>query len=117
MDIRIYGIKNCNTMKKTFAFLDEKKVDYQFVDYKKQEPDPNLMVRFADKVGFENLINKRGTTYRKLTDDEKNQLESEKSALALLSQKSSMIKRPIVEFPDGDLVVGFDPEEIESKLK
>lgn len=116
MDIRVYGIKNCNTMKKTFEFLDEKKVDYQFIDYKKQAPDASLLVRFADKIGFENLINKRGTTYRKLSEEEKQLLEKEKSALALLSEKSSMIKRPIVEFPSGELVLGFEPEKIEQKL-
>lgn len=116
MDIRVYGIKNCNTMKKTFVFLNEKKVDYQFIDYKKQAPDAGLLVKFADKVGFENLINKRGTTYRKLNDEEKQLLEKEKSALALLSEKSSMIKRPILEFPSGDLVLGFEPQEIEQKI-
>ncbi|MDN3602257.1 Spx/MgsR family RNA polymerase-binding regulatory protein [Belliella kenyensis] len=116
MQLRIYGIKNCNTMKKTFDFLESEGIEYEFVDYKKQAPDAALLVKFADKVGFESLINKRGTTYRKLEDSDKEKLESEKSALAVLAEKSSMIKRPIVEFPNGDLILGFEPDEIKGKM-
>ena len=116
MQLRIYGIKNCNTMKKTFDFLESEGIEYEFVDYKKQAPSAALLVKFADKVGFKSLINKRGTTYRKLDDADKEKLESEKSALAVLTEKSSMIKRPIVEFPNGDLVLGFEPEEIKGKM-
>lgn len=116
MELKIYGIKNCSTMKKTFDFLDEKGVEYVFTDYKKEAPDANLLVKFAEKVGFEKLINKKGMTFRKLSEEEKAKLESEKDALAILSQKSSMIKRPIIQFPDGDLILGFDPDGIESKL-
>lgn len=116
MQLRIYGIKNCNTMKKTFDFLESEGIEYEFVDYKKQAPSAALLVKFADKVGFEALINKRGTTYRKLDDADKEKLESENSALAVLAEKSSMIKRPIVEFPNGDLVLGFEPEEIKGKM-
>ncbi len=116
MQLRIYGIKNCNTMKKTFDFLESEGIEYDFVDYKKQVPDAALLLKFADKVGFEALINKRGTTYRKLDDADKEKLESENSALAVLAEKSSMIKRPIIEFPNGDLVLGFEPEEIKGKF-
>ncbi|SIT14393.1 transcriptional regulator, Spx/MgsR family [Belliella pelovolcani] len=103
-------------MKKTFEFLESEGIEYEFIDYKKQAPDAALLVKFADKVGFEALINKRGTTYRKLDDADKEKLESEKSALAMLAEKSSMIKRPIIEFPNGDLVLGFEPEEIKGKF-
>ena len=116
MQLKIYGIKNCNTMKKTFEFLESEGIEYEFIDYKKQAPDAALLVKFADKVGFEALINKRGTTYRKLDDADKEKLESEKSALAMLAEKSSMIKRPIIEFPNGDLILGFEPEEIKGKM-
>lgn len=116
MQLRIYGIKNCNTMKKTFDFLASEGIEHEFVDYKKQVPSAALLVKFADKVGFESLINKRGTTYRKLDDADKEKLESENSALTVLAEKSSMIKRPIVEFPNGDLVLGFEPEEIKAKF-
>ncbi|SMD46376.1 transcriptional regulator, Spx/MgsR family [Aquiflexum balticum DSM 16537] len=116
MELKVYGIKNCNTMKKTFDFLEGEGIDYEFTDYKKQAPDAGLLVKFADKVGFEKLINKKGMTYRQLSDDEKSQLESQSEALALLSKKSSMIKRPIIQFPDGSLVLGFEPEVIKEKL-
>lgn len=116
MELKVYGIKNCNTMKKTFDFLESEGIDYEFTDYKKSAPDAGLLVKFADKVGFEKLINKKGMTYRKLIDDEKSQLESESAALALLSKKSSMIKRPIIQFPDGSLILGFEPEAIKEKL-
>ncbi|WP_373497548.1 Spx/MgsR family RNA polymerase-binding regulatory protein [Aquiflexum sp.] len=116
MELKVYGIKNCNTMKKTFDFLEKEGVVYEFTDYKKKAPDAGLMVKFASKVGFEKLINKKGMTYRQLTGEEKSQLEIEDSALALLSKKSSMIKRPIVQFPDGEIVLGFDPEAIKEKM-
>ncbi|MFN3800626.1 Spx/MgsR family RNA polymerase-binding regulatory protein [Belliella pelovolcani] len=116
MQLKIYGIKNCNTMKKTFEFLESEGIEYEFIDYKKQAPDAALLVKFADKVGFETLINKRGTTYRKLDDADNEKLESEKSALVMLAEKSSMIKRPIIEFPNGDLILGFEPEEIKGKM-
>ncbi|MCL6261691.1 Spx/MgsR family RNA polymerase-binding regulatory protein [Aquiflexum sp. TKW24L] len=116
MELKIYGIKNCDTMKKTFDFLKENGIEYIFIDYKKQAPDAQLLVRFASEVGFEALVNKKGTTFRKLTDEEKSQLETETDALALLSTKSSMIKRPIIEFPNGDLILGFEPEAILKKI-
>lgn len=116
MKLRVYGIKNCNTMKKTFDFLESEGIEYEFVDYKKQAPDAALLVKFSEKVGFESLINKKGTTYRKLENDEKEKLEKEKDALALLSEKSSMIKRPIIEFPNGSLVLGFEAEAIKKQL-
>lgn len=117
MKVYVYGIKNCETMKKTFKFLEEEGVDYIFIDYKKKSPDEGLMVRFADKVGYESLINKKGTTYKRLTDEEKKLLENEEDALSLLIKKSSMIKRPIIEFPEESMIVGFQPDQIREKLK
>ena len=116
MKLKVYGIKNCNTMKKTFDFLESEGIDYKFTDYKKEAPDAGLLVKFAEMVGFEKLINKKGMTYRKLSEEEKSKLESEDSALALLSEKSSMIKRPLIWFPNGEIVLGFDPEAIKEKL-
>ncbi len=117
MEVNIYGIKNCDTMKKAFSFLEGKGIAYNFIDYKKHKPDERLLVRFAEKVGFESLINKKGTTYRKLKDEDKQGLEVEATALVILGEHSSMIKRPIIEFPDGTLIIGFDEEKIISKLK
>jgi arsenate reductase (glutaredoxin) len=116
MVVRIYGIRNCDTMKKTFKFLEEKGVKYDFIDYKKTKPDSSLLVRFADKVGYGELINKKGTTYKKLGENDKSALNEESAALAILSENSSMIKRPLVEFPDGTILLGFDEEKLNQKL-
>ncbi len=66
MSIKVYGIKNCNTMKKTFDFLAEKGVEYDFIDYKKQKPDAALLEGFLEKTELASLVNKKGTTYRKM---------------------------------------------------
>ena len=116
MTLKIYGIKNCDTMKKTFNFLEEKGIGYVFNDYKKQAPDKALLGKFAAQVGWKYLINKKGTTYRKLSEEEKSSLEKEDSAFDLLCVKSSMIKRPIIEFPNGDMILGFEPEAILNKI-
>lgn len=102
-------------MKKTFSFLEAEGIEFDFVDYKKEAPSEELLLKFESKVGLESLINKRGTTFRKLTDSEKYLLENKASAIKILMEKSSMIKRPILEFPNGKLVLGFEPEQIKSK--
>lgn len=104
-------------MKKTFDFLNEEGIAYEFIDYKKTAPDSGLLKKFIGQVGMESLINRRGTTYKKLSDTEKIALENNDSAIAILTEKSSMIKRPIIEFPDGKLVLGFEPDQIKTKLK
>lgn len=116
MALKIYGIKNCDTMKKTFNFLEEKGIGYEFIDYKKRAPDKALLGKFTNKVGIENLVNKQGTTFKKLTEDEKSSFGSEDSTFEILIVKSSMIKRPIIEFPNGDLILGFEPEAILEKI-
>lgn len=104
-------------MKKTFQLFEREGVDYEFVDYKKSKPNDALLEGFLEKVDLEDLINKRGTTFRKLTDQEKAQLDDVADALPLMMDNSSMIKRPIVQFPDGELVVGLKEEEILEKVK
>ena len=116
MSVKVYGIKNCNTMKKTFDFLDEKGVSYEFVDYKKRKPSPELLEGFLAKTSLESLVNKKGTTYRKMDDSQKADLESKETALPILVENSSMIKRPVIIYPNGGLTLGFDPKEIEERL-
>lgn len=117
MELKVYGIKNCNTMKKTFDFLTEKGVAYDFIDYKKQKPDAALLNGFLKKTNLESLVNKKGTTYRKMDDEQKTLLEKEGTAVSILAENSSMIKRPVIIYPDGSLTLGFDPEAIEKHLK
>lgn len=116
MSIKVYGIKNCNTMKKAFDFLTEKGVDYEFIDYKKQKPSTDLLHSFLAKTSLESLVNKQGTTYRKMDDSQKIALENAKTAIPILIENSSMIKRPVITYPDGSLTLAFDPAKIEEKL-
>ncbi len=110
MPITIYGIKNCDTMKKARAWLDGHKVAYQFHDYKTSGIDKARLEGWAKKVGWETLLNRAGTTFRKLPDADKAGL-TEKKALALMLAQPSMIKRPVLEMGGGKLLVGFKPED------
>ena len=114
MKARIYGIKNCDTMKKAFAWLDAKKVAYEFHDYKKAGAPPGKLKGWAKQVGWEKLANTRGPTWRKIPEAERANL-TEARALALLEKNTSAIKRPIVE-NGSSLLVGFDPEEFTARL-
>jgi arsenate reductase (glutaredoxin) len=105
---RIYGIRNCDTMKKAFAWLDARRVDYDFHDYKKDGVPAAKLKEWAQRTGWEKLANTRGPTWRKIPQSKKSAL-NEARALALLQENASAIKRPIVE-AGADLLVGFDPE-------
>jgi arsenate reductase len=108
----IYGIKNCDTMKRARAWLDQKGVAYDFHDYKASGIDRARLEGWARKVGWEVLLNRAGTTFRKLPDKEKEGL-TENKAIALMIAQPSMIKRPVLE-GGGKLLVGFKPEQYEA---
>lgn len=107
LDIELYGIPNCDTVKKARAWLAERGRAYGFHDYKKEGADPKRLARWADTVGWEALLNTRGTTFRKLPDAERTAIDRHR-ALTLMKAHPSLIKRPIVEY-NGGLLVGFDP--------
>jgi arsenate reductase len=109
--VRIYGIKNCDTMKKAFALLDERKVAYEFHDYKKAGVPPGKLAAWAKRAGWEKLANMRGPTWRKIPDAQRVGLD-ERRALKLLEENSSAIRRPIVE-AGNLLLIGFSPDEFE----
>lgn len=115
MKITIYGIKNCDTMKKARAFLDRRTVDYVFHDYKTAGIDREKLESWAKKAGWETLLNRAGTTFKKLPDKDKEGL-TEKKAIALMLAQPSMIKRPVLELPRGRLLVGFKPDAYEAAL-
>ena len=115
--MKVYGIKNCDTMKKTFAFLEEKGVSYEFIDYKKQAPSADLLRNFLSKTSLETLVNRQGTTYKKLEDTQKEAVLQESTALPILMVQPSMIKRPLIEYADGSISLGFVPDQIAAKLK
>jgi arsenate reductase len=106
--VTIYGIKSCDTMKKARAWLDAAGVAYAFHDYKTEGAPPAKLKAWADEVGWEPLLNRAGTTFRKLPEKDKTGLD-ERAALALMAAQPSMIKRPVLEH-GGRLLVGFKPE-------
>ena len=112
MAVRVYGIKNCDTMKKAFAWLESHEVPYRFHDYKKAGVPPGKLKEWAAKAGWEKLVNSRGPTWRRIPDADKAGLDQAK-ALALLEKNPSAIKRPVIEGPGDRLLVGFDPSELE----
>jgi Spx/MgsR family transcriptional regulator len=109
MPITIYGIKNCGTMKKARGWLDKHGVDYAFHDYKTAGIERAQLEEWAKKVGWEVLLNRAGTTFRKLPDKDKSGLDAKK-AIALMLREPSMIKRPVLDLGRGRLLVGFAPE-------
>lgn len=119
MTITIYGIKSCSTMKKAFTKLDELGVSYDFHDYKKQGIDKESVQHWVNELGIDKVLNKRGTTWRKLTDEQKQAADSDvDNAIDLLIENTSMIKRPIVEGQLADkiqpiLLCGFDEDEFD----
>jgi len=109
MPITIYGIKNCDTMKKARPWLDKRGVDYGIHEYKTAEIDRAQLEQWAQKVGWEVLLNRAGKTFRKLPDKDKDGLDA-KRAIALMLEQPSMIKRPVLDLGRGKLLVGFSPE-------
>jgi arsenate reductase len=114
--ITIYGIKNCDTMKKARAWLDRRGVDYVFHDYKVAGIERTRLEGWAKRAGWETLLNRAGTTFRKLPDKDKQGL-TEKKAIALMLAQPSLIKRPVLDLGGGRLLVGFKPETYGASVK
>ncbi len=105
----LYGIRNCDTMKKARAWLDTRGVSYEFHDYKVAGIDRARLEQWCSQVGWQKLLNRAGTTFRKLPEAQKSPLD-ERRAVALMVQQPSMIKRPVLEW-GARLLVGFQPQE------
>ena len=113
MSITIYGIKNCSTMKKAFDKLTMLGLEYEFFDYKKQVIDKTTLAHWVKRAGIDKVLNSKGTTYRKLSDAQKAQMNQDvDAALDLMVAEPSMIKRPIVVL-DNELIIGFDEAAFE----
>src|SRR5258706_4308319 len=108
LNVTIYGIKNCDTMKKARAWLDDHRVKYAFHDYKTAGIDRDKLERWCKELGWEVLLNRAGTTFRKLPDSDKQELDARK-AIALMLKHPSLIKRPLLDH-SGRLLAGFKPE-------
>ena len=113
--IHLYGIPNCDTVKKARKWLDAQGLEYTFHDYKKEGADPEKLAAWIDAEGVDTVLNRRGTTWRKLSEAEKADVDATK-AVTLLQANPSMIKRPVVEHPGG-LLVGFSESEWAAALQ
>jgi arsenate reductase len=113
--ITLFGIRNCDTMKKARAWLDTHAVRYEFHDYKASGIDAATLARWAGQVGWETLLNRSGTTFRKLPDRQKADL-TERKAITLMVEQPSLIKRPVLEM-GARILVGFKPEVYEKSVR
>lgn len=114
MAVVMYGIPNCDTVKKAKTWLDDNGIAYQFHDYKKHGIDKDVLDAWVNELGWEVLLNTRGTTWRKLPEDKKTSIDAEK-AIALMIESPSMIKRPVLD--NGcKRVVGFSEGNYRSAL-
>jgi len=114
--VRIYGIKNCDSMKKAFKWLDERDIPYEFHDYKKAGVPRERLVQWCKTLGWKTLMNTKGPTWRKLTPEQQD-ISTQSKAVATMMEHSSVIRRPVVETASGHLLVGFDPTMFESFVK
>ena len=108
MSVTLYGISNCDTVKKARAWLDGQGVAYEFHDFKKAGVPQDRLAGWSRAVGWEKLVNRQGTTWRKLDAARQAEVRDEASARALMLAQPSVIKRPVVEWPGGATTVGFD---------
>ncbi|MFZ4536974.1 ArsC family reductase [Propionivibrio sp.] len=112
---RIYGIKNCDTMKKAFDWLEANSVEYEFIDYKKAGIAQKHLPEWNQRAGWETLLNTRGMMWKRLSDAERSDVDETK-ALALMVDYPTLIKRPLLD-TGTTLLVGFDPEHYTAELK
>ncbi|CAE6909530.1 Belongs to the ArsC family [Vibrio sp. B1FLJ16] len=109
MTTTMFGIPNCDTIKKAKKWLEAEGIAYEFHDYRKQGVDTALVTEFCDALGWEVVLNKRGTTFRQLTQEQKDSLNQE-NAIKLLVENPAMIKRPILKVND-QLHIGFKADQ------
>jgi arsenate reductase (glutaredoxin) len=113
----VYGIKNCNTVKSAIEWLKKNKVDFEFHDYKKSGITPAKLSEWCKQVDWESLVNKRGTTWRQLDESNQKKVINEKSAIAVMLEKTSVIKRPLIEKNGKVVLLGFDEDDYKKLLK
>jgi arsenate reductase (glutaredoxin) len=112
----IYGIKNCNTVKSALDWLKKKNVEFEFHDYKSKGITDAKLKAWSKQVGWESLVNKRGTTWRQLDEKTQTKVTSESAAIALMKEKTSVIKRPLIEEDGKVIALGFDESEYAKKF-
>ncbi|TAH07652.1 MAG: ArsC family reductase [Runella slithyformis] len=110
--LTVYGIPNCDTLKKAIVWLKENGLEYQFHDYKKQGITPEKLTEWLTQTDHQTLINRAGTTWKQLSDEQKADVKDNESAIALMLGKPSVIKRPVIEQNDQIVKIGWKPAEL-----
>lgn len=113
----VYGIKNCNTVKNALDWLKKNKVEFEFHDYKAKGADAAKLKSWSSQIGWEKLVNKKGTTWRQLDEKIQRKVTSEKTAIDLMVGKTSVIKRPLIESKNKVVALGFDEAEYKKAFK
>ncbi len=113
--MKLYGIRNCDTVKKARKWLDERSIAYDFHDFKKEGLDEARLARWEQSVGWETLLNRRGTTWRKLSNEDRDTINAQ-SAHDIMLENTSIIRRPVVEYNDS-IHVGFNAADWETRFK
>ena len=114
--MKVYGIKNCNTVKKALEWLKDHNIDFEFHDFKKSGISEEKLRAWSAKAGWEPLINKKGTTWKKLDPEVQESIVSEDAAYKLMLDKTSVIKRPVIETGNGKILLGFNEHEYSELL-
>lgn len=114
--MKVYGIKNCDTVKKALTWLQQNNIEFEFHDFKKLGVSEEKLKEWSDKLGWEKLLNKKGTTWKKLEPDFQSSVTSESEAFKLMQERTSVIKRPVIETGKG-ISVGFDEEQLRQLVK
>jgi arsenate reductase len=113
--MKVYGIKNCDTVKKALKWLEFHNIDFEFHDFKKSGISNEKLKEWSTKLGWEPLLNKRGTTWKKLDAETQNRIINENDAFKLMQEKTSVIKRPVIENGQ-DILIGFDENTYQQTL-
>lgn len=116
-DYIVYAIPNCNTVKKALDYLKSNKIDYRFHDYKKQGITNKEITNWCNQIGWEALINKKGTTWKMLGPALQSTITNQKAAIALMTEKTSVIRRPLIEKAGHIIALGFDETEYKKVFK
>jgi Spx/MgsR family transcriptional regulator len=116
-ELKVYAIPNCNTVKKALDWLKAKKVAYVFHDYKKLGITSALLTVWCKQVGWDALVNKKGATWRQLAPEVQAKITTQKAAIALMIEKTSIIKRPLITLKDKVILLGFEEAEYKKALK
>lgn len=112
----VYGIKNCDTVKKSTQWLKDHDLPFEFQDYKQKGISPEKLKDWCSQVGWEQLLNRKGTTWRQLEEKEKQAVTNETAAIKVMSEKTSLIKRPVIERNRKVLLIGFNDEAYKKEL-